>query len=469
MADLATRIAAGDIDIVGEDDLLAFMTTRRWFGAKSREVAHARLVDLVPLAGGDTPLALALAEIRYQPGTHDVYQLLLSVRPAGGGGRDRVTQAGPEEVFDALEEAEGCAPILSLIAQEAALDAGSGSHLRFSTAGSGVPTTAACVRPLGADQSNSAVVFGDDLLLKTYRRLEPGVNPELEILRFLSERGFPNVPELLGWYERDGEPIEATLGILLRYIPGTKDGFAVALEALGGDPSTVFPKLRRLGEVTATMHGLLASDTADPHFAPETPSAQSIDLIRASLDEEMTDLFSGLADHEELGALASRLEEVRDRLRGIEPGGDLGRRIRQHGDFHLGQALWDGTDWVVIDFEGEPARPVAQRRSKRLPLRDVAGMMRSISYAAWVARLDRGRDVPATWEEDARAAFLDGYQDVMEPLGVLPALRETTRDLLDLFELEKAVYELRYELDHRPEWAHIPAAGIAALLDRGAP
>jgi trehalose synthase-fused probable maltokinase len=212
------------------------------------------------------------------------------------------------------------------------------------------------------------------------------------------------------------------------------------------------------------MHGLLASDLTDPRFAPEEPSAQSIDLIRASIDEEIVELFGRLPDQEELAALGARVEEVRELVRAIEPVGDLGRRIRQHGDFHLGQALWSGDDWVLIDFEGEPARPVAERRGKRLPLRDVAGMLRSISYAAWVARLDRGTEVPGGWEADARTAFLDGYQEVVEPLRLLPALRETTRDLLNLFELEKAVYELRYELDHRPDWARIPAAGIVALL-----
>jgi predicted trehalose synthase len=468
MADLTTRLAAGDTSILEESDLLAFLATRRWFGAKSREVAHARLVDVVPLPGGDPPLAIGLAEIRYQPGTHDVYQLLLGVRPAGGDERSRVVRAGGEELFDALESSAGCERILSLIDREAVLDADGGSQVRFAVAGLGVPAVGPA-RPLGADQSNSAIVFGEALLLKAYRRLEPGTNPELELLRFLSDRGFPNVPELLGWYEREGEPIEATLGILLRYVADAQDGFTLALDALGRDPGAVLPRLRRLGVVTGTMHGLLASDTADPRFAPEEPSAQSIDLTRASIDEEIVDLFARLPEQEDLAALGGRVEEVRDLLRAIEPTGDLGRRIRHHGDFHLGQALWSGDDWVVIDFEGEPARPVAERRGKRLPLRDVAGMLRSISYAAWVARLDRGTEVPESWETDARSAFLDGYQEVVEPLRLLPALRETTRDLLHLFELEKAVYELRYELDHRPEWARIPAAGIAALLDREEP
>jgi len=468
MADLTARLRAGDTDILDEAGLLAFVASRRWFGAKSREVAHARLVDLVPLPSDDPPLAIGLAEIRYQPGTHDVYQLLLGTRPAGGDEHSRVVRAGDEELFDALENAAGSACIPDLMGGGAVLDAAGGSQIRFAAAGPDMPAIGPA-RPLGANQSNSAVVFGEDLLLKAYRRLEPGTNPELELLRFLSERGFPNVPQLLGWYEREGEPIEATLGILLSYVADARDGFTLALEALGHDPASVLPRLRRLGAVTATMHALLASDVTDPRFAPEEPSAQSIDLIRASIDEEIVDLFARLPDEEGLAGLGARVEEVRDILRAIEPAGDLGRRIRHHGDFHLGQALWSGDDWVLIDFEGEPARPIAERRGKRLPLRDVAGLLRSISYAAWVARLDHGAEVPEEWEADARSAFLEGYQEVVEPLRLLPALRETTRDLLNLFELEKAVYELRYELDHRPEWARIPAAAIASLLGREQP
>lgn len=464
MPDRAALLGAGDPAVVSDDDLRTFITARRWFGAKSREVVQTRLVDLTPLPG-DVPLAIGLVEVRYQPGTHDMYQLVLGVRPAGGDPASRVASDRPLEVFEALDGVVGWQPLLTLVRQGVTVHA-AGSHIRFAEAETGVPDTAAEPQLLGSDQSNSAAAFGEDLFMKAYRHLEPGVNPELEMLRFLSEHEFDNSPELVGWYERSGEPLEATLGVVLRYIPQTQDGFTLVLDALASDPTTVFPLLRRLGEVTGEMHAVLASESTDPLFAPEIAGAQSMDLIRASIDEDVTDLFSGLGDHPDLGDLAGRLEEVRDRLRGMEPVGELGRRIRQHGDFHLGQALWNGEDWVIIDFEGEPARPVAERRQKRLPLRDVAGMMRSISYAMWVARLDGGHLVPPEWENDARAAFLDGYQAVVEPLGLLPALRESTQALLDMFELEKAVYELRYELDHRPAWARIPAAGIVALLER---
>jgi maltokinase len=463
MPDISRAFAESGAE--SDDDLLAFVTAQRWFGAKSRVPTHARLVDLVPLPGDDAALGIGLVEIRYQSGTQDIYQLFLGVRPAGGDPASRVTRAGPKEIYEAFDQPGGCGPqILSLMQQRAVLDASGASRLAFFRTEADIPLPTSPPRPIGADQSNSAVVFDDEVILKVYRRPEPGVSPELEMLRFLSDREFGNVPELLGWYERGGEPMEATLGVLLRYVPNTRDGFTVTLDALGTDPESVFPLLHRLGEITGAMHSVLASDISDPSFAPETPSAESIELIRASVDEEVVDLFSTLQDHEEVGPLAGRLEEIRGLLKVIEPTGDLGRRIRQHGDLHLGQGLWNGEDWVLIDFEGEPTRPVAHRRRKGLPLRDVAGVLRSISYAAWVARLDRGHTVPDSWEVDARAAFLAGYHEVVEPLGLLPPLRETTRDLLAFFELEKAVYELRYELGHRPEWARIPAAGIAALL-----
>lgn len=464
MGELAARLALADLELVPEEDLRAFVAGRRWFGGKSQEIAHVRLVDMLPLPGGEPLLAVALAEVVHQTGTHGVYQMVLAVRPEGSGAPDAViVRRGGEELIEALDDATCAGPLLRLIGAGATLER-EGTVIRFVPAQPIAPADPP--RPLGADQSNSSVVYGQTLLLKAYRGLEAGTNPELELLRFLGERGFPNVPRLFGWYEREGGPIEATLGVLQPYLLGARDGFALAVEALRFDPPALLPRLRRLGEVTGELHATLASDASDPRFAPEEPSAEAMALLAASLDEEVVALFSRLAEREDLAPLAERVEEVRGRLTAVEPHWELGRRIRLHGDYHLGQALWHEDDWVLIDFEGEPARPIGERRRKALPLRDVAGMLRSISYAAWFARIEHGADVPEALEEEARSAFLDAYLRVVEPLRLLPALRETTRHVLDLFELQKAVYELGYEIDHRPEWAAIPAAGIAALLGR---
>jgi trehalose synthase-fused probable maltokinase len=212
------------------------------------------------------------------------------------------------------------------------------------------------------------------------------------------------------------------------------------------------------------MHTTLASDAADPLFAPEEPSGEALSLLTATIDEEIERLFVDLPDREELAPIRGRAEEVRDRLRLLSHVGAGGRVIRHHGDLHLGQTLWADAGWIILDFEGEPARPLLERRRKRSPLRDVAGMLRSFAYAASAAGLQRGIAVPEGWEGDARAAFLDGYLAEVEP-SLLPPGESATMRLLSIFELEKAVYELRYELNNRPDWVHIPVAGIARLLE----
>ena len=214
------------------------------------------------------------------------------------------------------------------------------------------------------------------------------------------------------------------------------------------------------------MHSVLASDQSDPSFAPEEPSAEALGLPTASVDEEIEELFLTLPDVPELEAIAGRGEEVREQLRGLSHAGDVGKVIRTHGDYHLGQALWTDGGWVILDFEGEPARPIVDRRRKRSPLRDVAGMLRSFAYAASAAEIEDRVEPPEGWELRARDAFLLGYLSKVDS-NLIPSGSALER-LLAVFELEKAVYELRYELDNRPGWVRIPVMGIARLLERAA-
>jgi trehalose synthase-fused probable maltokinase len=241
------------------------------------------------------------------------------------------------------------------------------------------------------------------------------------------------------------------------------DGWRLALDSLGADPESFLERVRRLGEVTGAMHTVLASDSTDPAFSPEEPSSEALALLVATVDEEIEELFLSLPDDPALEPIAGRAEEVREQLRVASHVGGTGRVIRHHGDYHLGQVLWADGDWVVIDFEGEPARGLTERRRKRSPLRDVAGMLRSFAYAASASELERGVKPPEDWEQRARADFLGGYLDEVDP-GIIPSGQAFDR-LLALFELEKAVYELRYELDNRPDWVRIPVAGIARLLE----
>jgi trehalose synthase-fused probable maltokinase len=213
------------------------------------------------------------------------------------------------------------------------------------------------------------------------------------------------------------------------------------------------------------MHTVLGSDPSDPNFSPEEPSVETLGLLTATVDEQIERIFLELpADNEALDPIRGRGEEVREHLRLRTHVGSIGRVIRTHGDYHLGQTLWADEDWVILDFEGEPARGLAERRRKRSPLRDVAGMLRSFAYAASAVQLQRGVTVPDGWEQGAREEFLAGYRETTERT-FLPSGPEAINRLLSVFELEKAVYELRYELDNRPDWVGIPVAGIIRLLE----
>jgi trehalose synthase-fused probable maltokinase len=285
------------------------------------------------------------------------------------------------------------------------------------------------------------------------------------MLRFLTERGFPNVAALGGWYAYVGRPLEATLGIAQRYVPDGVDGWELAIDELAASPERFLGRLRRLGQVTAHLHTTLGSEPGDPSFAPEEPSLEALGLLTATIDEQIERVFIDLpSDNPALAPILGRGEEIRDRLQLMSHVGVGGRLIRHHGDYHLGQTLLRDAGWVILDFEGEPARSLLDRRRKRSPLRDVAGMLRSFAYAASASELLRGVPAPAGWEQRARTAFLDAYFDAVDAT-LLPAGEAAISKLLSIFELEKAVYELRYELNNRPDWVPIPVAGIARLLD----
>jgi maltokinase len=456
------------IDISGLDEgtFQEWIVGQRWFGSKAREVAQVSIAEAIPLREEVPQLMLALVEARFGEGTHEIYQVPLGLRPAGEGWDKRVIgTSGESTVYDALADPAAGRELLHRMRSGAAETVEEGT-LRFrwaATAGAEHGGTVD-VRPVGVEQSNSSIVFGDDLILKAFRRVEPGVNPELELLRFLSERGFPNIAALAGWYEFEGRFIDATLGILQEYLAGARDGWELALEELASDPDGLLGRLRALGQVTGELHTVLGSDNGDPDFAPDEPSQEALSLLTADVDEQIERIFLDLPETEAIAPIAGRGQDVREKLQALSHIGAGGRVIRTHGDYHLGQTMLSERGWVILDFEGEPARPLPERRLKRSPLRDVAGMLRSFSYVTAGARLLRGVDVPDGWEERARDAFLEGYFDRAEP-SLLPPGEAPTRQLLAVFELEKAVYELRYELNNRPDWVGIPVAGILRLLE----
>jgi maltokinase len=434
-----------------EREMIEFVTTQRWFGSKTREVTHATLVDRAELRDAEPRLELRLIEVRFAEGTHETYQLLTN------------------DTLDALEDPRHVREIVHMVRAARTVPANEGVvHFNVVAGYAGLGQELREARRIEAEQSNTSIVFDDELILKVFRRLEAGINPELELLRFLTEKSFGNIAQLAGWYAYQGKPMDATLGILQRFVVGGVDGWEMALDHMNDNPDAFVQFLRRLGEVTGQMHSILGSDANDPSFCPEDTSAESLGLLTATVDEEIERIFLDLPeDNPDLEPIRGRGEEVRERLRLLTHLGGTGRIIRHHGDFHLGQTLWADDDWILLDFEGEPARSLPERRRKRSPLRDVAGMLRSFAYAASASQLQRGVEPPEGWEQRARTAFLDGYRATVDQ-SLVPQ-GTAMEKLLTVFELEKAVYELRYELNNRPDWVKIPVAGIVRMLETEVP
>jgi maltokinase len=456
-------MASVDLAALDEQKLADWLLDRRWFGSKARAVASIHVLDVVAIHDGPPALSSAMVEARYPGGTHDVYQLLLGVG-SDGGGDALIDEVGGVAVYDAFADPRACRLLGDLLRDGAEVH---GEHARVEfhwLEGVESPRPGAQVRAMGAEQSNTSIVYDEALVLKAFRRVEAGDNPELEMLRFLSERGFAHVAELGGWYQYEGELMDATFGVVQRFVRNARDGWELCLDELTTDPEGYVARLRDLGAVIGRMHTVLASDPGDPAFAPEEPSDESLALLTATIDEEIERVFLELPDDDSVAPIAGHAAQVRDRLQLLSHVGARGRLIRTHGDLHLGQTMLSDDGWVVLDFEGEPARPLLERRRKRSPLRDVAGMLRSFAYAASASELQRARPAPEGWEERAREAFLAGYLEAVDS-ALIPPGEAPTRTMLSIFELEKAVYELRYELNNRPDWVGIPVAGIARLLE----
>ena len=413
-------------EALSSEQLLGLVADRRWFASKERdpESAHVSAVT-----HADAELELVFVEVRFPEGTHETYLLALTF--------------DGDEPSDALEHPAAVRRIAAL---------------------AGVKTKCKTVRPVGVEQSNSSVVIDEQLVLKLYRRLEAGPSPEVELLRALAEAGFDGVPQLVGSLEHAAEPLPAALAIVTELVPAVGGGWELALASLAeGDAEWLPRRARRLGEVTGAMHSALAA-SSDPYIAPEEPSAEASALLAATIDEEIERLRTAMPELADT-ALGRRVEEIRDLVQDLGHTGPPGLVIRVHGDYHLGQVLWgEREDWIAIDFEGEPGRSLAERRRRMSALRDVSGMLRSFAYAADGSRLLHGVTAPDGWEWSCRAAFLDGWREAVDPQ-LVPASEAGFERLLALFEVQKLVYELRYELGNRPEWVWIPVAGLERMLD----
>jgi maltose alpha-D-glucosyltransferase/alpha-amylase len=363
------------------------------------------------------------------------------------------------------------------------------------------------VRRAGAEQSNSSVIIDDYGMLKIYRRLQSGPHPEIEMSRFLVERaGFANTPPLLAFVELDLDGSEGSephaLGVLFGFIRNQGDGWTQALDYLTRylddallssgtrpsdlpDPDVFFLALaRQLGIRTAEMHRALAEKGLDdPDFAPEPVRAEDVAAWRRGLEAAAADMLSKL-ERERAGLsvsaqhFAERLISLRDglfrQIRTLIPDRVEALQTRFHGDFHLGQVLVAKNDFVIVDFEGEPARPLAERRCKSSPLRDVAGMIRSFDYASFTAVRQLAEARPAAeprmvqlaeaWRHRAVDGFRAAYRKTMRGCAAYPLSKKQANAMLAFFTLEKAVYEVSYELANRPGWVDIPLKGILDIL-----
>jgi trehalose synthase-fused probable maltokinase len=530
----AARDALFDTDARGRierEHLPEFLARQRWFAGKARPIAAVRIADWGVLTTGAEPVFLLLADVRFGDGGVDRY--FLPVALAAGpraqhilaDRRDRVLAVvqGAGVLHDALETGAARHLLEALAAgREIRLRRGLVRALPASAlAGSGAGELSALApRRLSGEQSNTSIVFGDRLILKLVRRVEPGPNPEHEVGYHLTERvGFTGVPRLAGALEyRDASGAATTLGVLQALVRHEAGGWDHAVahvrrcydRALSrGEPAPVLPPrvsllqlgaepvppaaadaiggylemAARLGRRTAELHAALADARGDPAFEPEplTPAA-------------WRRLAASLRAHGEaaLGALAGGLERVPPACAG-RAAALLGRRgaiaacfdglagletpmsaIRVHGDFHLGQVLVAGGDVTILDFEGEPLKSIEERRSKQPALKDVAGMLRSFSYAAHAALFERAQDrveVAAAldpwaraWHTFVSAAFLRAYRTAAAGAPFAPADAGTFERLLDVLLLDKALYELLYELNNRPAWLRIPIWSILALL-----
>lgn len=342
------------------------------------------------------------------------------------------------------------------------------------------------IRRGNAEQSNTSIRIGEGAILKVIRKLEEGVHPELEVGRFLTgEAGFAAAPAMLGWAELDGATGTGavTLSVLQAFVPNTGDGWSWMLDRLARSESheeaTVW--LDRLGRRTAEMHRAFATDTADPAFRPDPVASEDLGAWVGAAEAMARRALDGLVTaRERLGSearglaedLLARSDALFQRLRTALAQAPDFAKTRHHGDYHLGQVLVTDGDAVIVDFEGEPMRPLEERRAKHAALRDVAGMLRSLAYAAAAAartlpedERDAAQGRLSAWEAEASRAYLDAYLEAARGGVFLSADRAAAERVLRFFMLEKALYEVVYELANRPDWVAIPLRGVLALLD----
>ncbi|MBO4644749.1 MAG: putative maltokinase [Alphaproteobacteria bacterium] len=495
-------------DVVFQDSfckkLEAFLPSKRWYSAKDDTIATVSFQALVPL----DKVLLAVVLVALKSGEKPTF--LIPLRMALEQAADSVPEASvitgigtPDKkgvIYDAVGDDDFAAGLLELLKNDVSTDVGEGMTLTASSTSTGKTLIQEVdglpQEVLGVEQSNTSLVIGKKIMLKMYRRTAFGSNPEVTTTSFLTEEAhFENTPAYLGMLElKYADNRTMALGVLQAFVPNVGNGWAYTLdylksyfvEALAGQTglrhTAYLKQARLLGKRTAEMHKAFAKGT-DEIFKPVPVMADDLtawrDQVIAQADKTIA-VAQANVDHL-TGDLKKRVENLINgrerivaRIAELLPVVADGKKTRFHGDYHLGQVVLDKDgDFYILDFEGEPLRPIAERQVKQSVLKDVAGMVRSFDYAAFGSVLlyvlpenqKKALELASKWREKATQAFLDGYFENMEGCDSLPSDKETTLKLMDLFVLEKTLYEVIYEVANRPDWLAIPMNGLARLIN----
>lgn len=520
--------------------LLDYVKGRRWFRGKARDAWAAEIRDIIPVRCNNRNAYIILFQVDYSEGEPETYLIPVAAARAGKGEKiaeeypgaviARLKQRGEIEasiLFDAMVDGDFSSLLMRAVGRRRVFKGKSGrimaSPTRAFRRARGPGDTDLTPVLMNVEQSNTSVMYGKQLVLKLFRNLEEGVSPDVEIGKFLTENtSFANISQIAGSLEyQRGRGRMLSIAILQSYVPNEGDAWGYTLDFLGRyfeevmtiatvqappvprrsllsllkEPPSLaretigpyFASAQLLGQRTAELHIALASGVQNPDFAPEpftmmyqTSLYQSLRSLAMRTMRLLRERLPFLSDEQrEVATSILELEkDIVERYSFIRKKKIQAARIRCHGDYHLGQVLYTGNDFVITDFEGEPARSLSERRLKRSPLRDVAGMLRSFHYAAHSALIKQASLLPIPegnmpvlqqwarfWYTWVSREFLNAYLDTMGQTGLLPDSPDDLKILLDVFLLDKAIYEVGYELNNRPDWVKVPLQGILQLIE----
>ena len=520
------RIPSRQVSKLEKEALPEYLGVRRWFASKGAEIERVEVVARAEIEDSRllTLLRVSVKDDSGEEAEPQLYFLPLSAAwEEDGDGIDEFMQYALAKLrrrskvgvlYDALVDEEFCRGLVEAMEENRDVEIGEG-EIHFSKTdvfdelvGEESPAELS-VRRAGVEQSNTSIIVGERLIMKAYRRLQKGTNPDLEIGRYLTEEArFGNTPPLAGAIEYEGPDGElTTLGLLQGFVDNQGDGWSYTLDYLSryleeraattwtleededaepdesaeADNAFFMGLVHTLGLRTGELHEAFALPTEDQGFAPEAATHEEVAGWVQNVRGELKSTFDTLerrldrlteAARPDVERLLELREEVERHVGAVAGESFEVVKTRHHGDYHLGQVLVVNNDFQIIDFEGEPARPLSERRAKHSPLRDVAGMLRSFNYAAQSALFKVSPDRYASlepevriWERRTREAFMEGYAEGVRGAASYPENPEHARRLIELFTIEKALYEIRYELDNRPDWLGIPVKGILDLVE----